>query len=175
MRRDGDAFENGGGGNQSVPGSEDFQFGLNGEAFVPDALPGQGGGGAGGMRRRQENEPVITHGQHARRTAELRAEAARVREREGLSAGGGGAGGGRGDAPESFPSLGADSSAAASLVGWTSDGARSAGLTRTPVGQVTSEVRSNPPSGVSEFLHAVCCRAKQKRPDSSDGLANTHQ
>ena len=134
VRRDGDNFEHV--GNQSVPGTEDFQFGLNGEAFVPDALPGQEGGEVG---RRQENEPVITHGLHARRTAELRAEAARVREREGLSAGGSG---GRGNASESFPSLGADSPATTSLVGWTSDGARISGLTRTPVGQVTSEVSS---------------------------------
>lgn len=132
VRRDGENFDHV--GSQSVPGTEDFQFGLNGEAFVPDALPGEERGDG---ERRQENEPVITHSLHARRTAELRAEAARVRAREGLSAGG--AGGDRGNASESFPTLGTESSATASLVGWTSDGARVAGLTRTPVGQVTSE------------------------------------
>ncbi|KAL9190484.1 hypothetical protein ACHAXT_007695 [Thalassiosira profunda] len=133
VRREGEALE------QSVPSGEDFQFGLNGEAFVPDALPGEEDG-----FQRQANEPEISHPLHAARTAELRAQAARVRERDGLASGTG-----SGGAEEAFPSLGAESSDAAAsgggmLIGWSGDGLRNAAaggrvLTRVPVGKVTEE------------------------------------
>jgi hypothetical protein len=118
---------------QALPTGEDFQFGLNGEAFVPAALPGEE------QQRRQENEPEITNA----RTAELRAMAATIRERDGITSGD----------TEAFPALGVDStnsSASAAgasssgglLIGWTNDGARSAAgsrLKKTAVGQVTEE------------------------------------
>ena len=128
VRREGEHLE------QSLPNGDDFQFGLNGEAFVPDALPGQ--------QQRQANEPQISHPLHAARTAELRAQAARVRERDGGTAVGGNGSG----SSEAFPALGPDANARGMLVGWTSGGARTAasrpgtaGLRKTPVGRVTAE------------------------------------
>ena len=120
---------------QTLPTGEDFQFGLNGEAFVPDALPG-----TEQAQQRQENEPEITNAAHAARTAELRAMAATIRERDGLS----GSGGGGSGAAEAFPSLG-DSSAAAGasssgmLVGWSGENAARSRLKKTAAGKVTEK------------------------------------
>ncbi|KAL3807636.1 hypothetical protein ACHAXA_004411 [Cyclostephanos tholiformis] len=124
---------------QSVPNGDDFRYGLDGEAFVPEALPDE-------ARARQTNEPEITHPLHAARTAELRAQAARVRARDGIV-------GGVGGVAEAFPALGSvdPTDHRTLLVGWTSDGARAlgagavgrgrstGGLTRTAVGRVTEE------------------------------------
>ena len=137
VRRDGETLEQ----FQNVPSGEDFQFGLNGEAFVPDALPGEENDGQQ-QQQRQINEPDISHPVHAARTAELRAIAATIRERDGTGAIGSAAAGDN----EAFPLLGMDAAAAAGsngmLVGWTSDGARTAGslpggLKKTAVGKVT--------------------------------------
>ncbi|KAL3762753.1 hypothetical protein ACHAW5_002258 [Stephanodiscus triporus] len=152
IRRDGDA--NALRDNQSVPTGMDFHYGLDGEAFVPEALPDDDDHRRDATVGRQANEPEISHPAHAARTAELRAQAAMVRAREGGIV-----------AAEAFPALGAsdayDPSSAApgngissgTLVGWTSDGVRAvaagavgggrgrapAGLTRTAVGRVTEE------------------------------------
>lgn len=130
VRREGEFIE------QVLPTGEDFQFGLNGEAFVPEALPGTELQMNQQQQQRQENEPEITNAVHAARTAELRAMAANIREREGIS-GGDGSGG---DGAEAFPALGASSSGM--LVGWSSDGARNAAgsrLKKTAAGKVTEE------------------------------------
>lgn len=131
VRREGEA---GSVATQSVPTGDDFGYGLNGEAFVPAALPEQR------EYPRQENEPEISHPAHAARTAALREQAARMRERDRdnvASVASIGAAGGQGDA---FPAL--DGSAGTSestgmLVGWTADGTR--GLRKTPVGHATQE------------------------------------
>ncbi|KAL7489215.1 hypothetical protein ACHAW6_014785 [Cyclotella cf. meneghiniana] len=124
VRREGEQLQ------QQVPTGDDFQYGLNGEAFVPDALPGE-------EQQRQMNEPDISDPIHAARTAELRAMAAQIRERNGMGA-----------ELEAFPALGGRAAAAAEgtglLVGWTSAGAASAAsagsrLKKTPVGKVTDE------------------------------------
>ena len=57
---------------QTAPSSDDFQYGLDGEVFVPEALPNQ-------EQHIQENEPEITDPTHAARTAEIRREAAQIR------------------------------------------------------------------------------------------------
>ena len=99
---------------QTVPTDADFRFGLDGEVFVPEALPSQ--------QTQQVNEPVITYGPHAERTAQLRAEAERLRQGQ--------------HQQEAFPSLasseGNRSSNGASFLGWSAEG-----LT-------TSLARSNP-------------------------------
>ena len=126
VRREGERLEN-----QSVPTGDDFQYGLNGEAFVPEALPGEN------EQQRQVNEPDISDPNHAARTAELRAMAARIRERNGTS----------GESTEAFPALGGRAAAAAAdgaglLVGWSGgSGATSASsrLRKNPVGKVTEE------------------------------------
>jgi hypothetical protein len=66
---------------QTVPDLEgDFNYGLSGEVFVPDALDG----GENDQGQHQENEPEITHGPHAERTALLRTQARQRREELGL-------------------------------------------------------------------------------------------
>jgi E3 ubiquitin-protein ligase ZNF598 len=89
---------------QDVPSEEDFNFGLQGEAFVPAALP-------------QIDGPTL-HPLHLQRTAEFRAHAAQIREQQDLENQG-----------ESFPTLqaaqaGTGSEAGAGLqplnIGWTS-------------------------------------------------------
>ncbi|CAB9501245.1 protein ligase HEL2 [Seminavis robusta] len=88
---------------QEVPTEEDFNFGLQGEAFVPAALP--------------RNDGPTLHPLHLQRTAEFRAHAAQIREQQELENQG-----------VSFPTLqaatGGDGSAAAGQqplnIGWTS-------------------------------------------------------
>ncbi|KAK1741115.1 hypothetical protein QTG54_008367 [Skeletonema marinoi] len=127
--------QRGGMGGRRLSWSSYFQFGLNGEAFVPEALPGTE------LQRlqqeqqqRQENEPEITNAAHAARTAELRALAANIRERDGIS------GVGRRWWYRSVSCFGCRLAAAASgmLVGWSGDGARTAAgsrLKKTPAGK----------------------------------------
>mmetsp|Transcript_37186 Transcript_37186/g.60672 ORF Transcript_37186/g.60672 Transcript_37186/m.60672 type:complete len:890 (+) Transcript_37186:59-2728(+) len=135
VRREGELFQQ-----QNVPTGDDFQYGLNGEAFVPEALPEQ-------QRHiqeqvRQVNEQEISHPLHAARTAELRVQAAMMRE-TGVAAGGVG---GRSEAFPALEAAAASESSSGMLVGWTADGARTAGgssshrgLRKTPIGKVTKE------------------------------------
>jgi len=53
---------------QEVPSEEDFNYGLQGEAFVPDALP-------------QSDGPTL-HPLHLQRTAEFRAQSAQIRQQQ---------------------------------------------------------------------------------------------
>ena len=108
------------GNDQEAPREEDFRYGLDGEAFVPEALPNQERGG--GVR--QENEPEITNAAHAERTAELRAEAAQMRQAQRVR-----------EQAEAFPTLGGDTSTAPG--GWTAGNATS--LSRRGKGQLTKE------------------------------------
>lgn len=111
VRRPGEGAEN----EQTVPTDHDFRFGLNGDVFIPEALPS--------LQRQQVNEPFITYGPHAERTAQLRAEAERLRL---LS---------QQQQEEAFPSLGGPSeeirsTTAASFMGWASEGVVGSALTR---------------------------------------------
>lgn len=95
--------------NQTVPDMEgDFNYGLNGEVFVPEALDQQQA-----QLIQQENEPQITHGPHAERTALLREQAKKRREELGLGDGEGTDGQNN---SEAFPALSstAESTAAVS-------------------------------------------------------------
>jgi len=131
-RRGGAGDNDANGGQEGPPREEDFQFGLDGEAFVPEALPNQDGREP---QPRQENEPDITHAAHAERTAELRAEAAQIRETQRQR-----------EQAEAFPSLGSDgtstsasgaANAGGSIVGWTAEGR--AGLGRRGKGNLAKE------------------------------------
>lgn len=90
---------------QQVPSEEDFQYGLDGEVFVPEALP---------TTTQQQNEPEISHPLHAARTAELRAQAQAIREQQRL-----------GEEVEAFPALRTTSVPDAlqqqPFVGWTTN------------------------------------------------------
>jgi hypothetical protein len=81
---------------QQLPSEDDFQYGLDGEVFVPEPL--------------QQNEPDISHPLHAARTAELRAQAQAIREQQRQK-----------DEGEAFPALHSTTSAQQQqpLVGWT--------------------------------------------------------
>ena len=144
--------------NQNVPTGDDFGYGLNGEVFVPEALPEQ-------SQQRQLNEPLITNPLHAARTAELRQQAARVRERDHTVV-----------STSSFPSLSTGDAAkgvrveasSGMLVGWTADGARNArgnphrGLKTSAVGKLTQE----------EFPSLGPCRSTLRTmPTSSRSIA----
>lgn len=127
---------------QSVPTGDDFQYGLNGEAFVPEALPGENNNdNSNNQQQRQVNEPDISDPNHAARTAEFRARAAQIRQQNGT------AGNGGGDDADAFPSLGGRNAATDGgtglLVGWSggSGAASSASsrLRKNPVGRVTQE------------------------------------
>ena len=133
----------------------------NGEAFVPEALPDQ-------QHQRQLNEPEISHPLHAARTAELRAQAARVRMRDGS---------GSGSNTEEFPSLAMDapSTAPGMLVGWTSVGARAVAgrpgrLKTSSVGTVTEEefpsLGPGPSVGASRNIRALGYGKTTKKPQS---------
>ncbi len=133
----------------------------NGEAFVPEALPDQ-------QHQRQLNEPEISHPLHAARTAELRAQAARVRMRDGS---------GSGSNTEEFPSLAMDapSTAPGMLVGWTSVGARAVAgrtgrLKTSSVGTVTEEefplLGPSPSIGASRNMRALGLGKTTKKPQS---------
>ena len=144
------------GNDQEAPREEDFQFGLDGEAFVPEALPNQDGGAAAAAAR-QENEPEITHAAHAERTAALRAEAAEMRQAQRAR-----------EQAEAFPTLGGDTTApggGGSMVGWTADGR--AGLGRRGKGQLTNE--DFPALAAAPKKKSIAARAL--RPSATGGSA----
>jgi hypothetical protein len=81
---------------QQLPSEEDFQYGLDGEVFVPEPL--------------QQNESYISHPLHAARTAELKAQPQAIREQQRQE-----------DEGEAFPALHTATSVQQQqpLVGWT--------------------------------------------------------
>jgi len=97
--------------NQTVPDlEEDFNYGLNGEVFVPDALDSNGN-----VVQQQTNEPEISHGPHAERTAFLREQARqrRIELRSGEDAK---------EAEEAFPALGQERGSGGGLISWSNPG-----------------------------------------------------
>jgi len=110
---------------QQVPNMrDDFNYGLDGEVFVPDSLEdlnnadGQDDANNNGGQYQQQVE--ITHGPHAERTAMLREQARLRREELGLGNGSNRAANG---SDEAFPTLGSQGSGA--LMSWIRDGGRS--------------------------------------------------
>lgn len=99
---------------QAPPSESDFNYGLDGQAFVPAPLPTSNAGGAGtaGSNDANANDDSRLHPLHVQRTQELRAQAAATREQQALN-----------DQQESFPTLqsaNASASSSAPLVGWAS-------------------------------------------------------
>ncbi len=104
--------------NQTVPDlEEDFNYGVNGEVFVPEALED----GDDAAQQQQENEPEITHGPHAERTAYLREQARKRREELGLGSEE------KDDETEAFPALG--SSGGGDALRWSAAAATANGGT----------------------------------------------
>ncbi|GAX13834.1 hypothetical protein FisN_30Lu134 [Fistulifera solaris] len=105
--------------NQSVPNDEEFNYGVDGQAFVPAALPGNNEGGS---------NTVALHPLHVQRTAQLREQAASLRISN-IQA----------SQAEEFPTLQPNTAGAnaALRTGWTSAAQRT--RTRGPAGAVTQE------------------------------------
>ena len=117
VRRSG--YDGTGHDNQTAPTSNDFQYGLDGEVFVPEALPNQ-------EEHIQENEPEITDPTHAARTADIRREAAHIRALN--------------SAEEAFPSLHISSSqsiTARGTPGWA--GGRNTMISGSNTGRAMAE------------------------------------
>jgi hypothetical protein len=96
---------------QEAPSDSDFNFDLDGQAFVPEALPNQGSNTNTTANSASSRSGAQLHPLHVQRTEELRAHAAAVRQQQALEAQG-----------ELFPSLQAAAPASGSnapLVGWT--------------------------------------------------------
>jgi len=140
VRRSGQDTEN---DPQTVPTDADFRFGLDGEVFVPEALPSQ--------QLQQVNEPVITYGPHAERTAQLRAEAERLRQAQQQD-------------EEAFPSLGEGNRSmnGTSFMGWTSDGVS------------TALVRSNPRALTEQNFPSLECANPISRITHTTGLRSNN-
>lgn len=140
---------------QDAPREEDFQFGLDGEAFVPPDLPTS-------HDPRQESEPEITHAAHAERTEELRAEAAEMRESQRQR-----------ESAESFPVLGADAASVVrtggALVGWTAEGR--AGMGRRGKGKLTEDDFPSLSAGPTKKTLA----AKARRSLGANRIRNTSE
>lgn len=90
---------------QALPSESDFNYGLDGQAFVPQALPT-----ANEVANGRNGRDVQIHPLHLQRTEEFRAQAAVIREQQSMH-----------NAEESFPTLEAAAGpSAAPLVGWSS-------------------------------------------------------
>ena len=112
---------------QTPPSESDFNYGLDGQAFVPQALPNSAGGGSGTMSRANA---VQLHPLHMQRTEEFRSQAAAFRQQQSMTS-----------QEESFPSLqSATGQTSAPLVGWASGNTMNR-LHRSskPAGKVTQE------------------------------------
>ncbi|KAL3918255.1 MAG: hypothetical protein SGILL_004323, partial [Bacillariaceae sp.] len=100
---------------QDTPSNSDFNFDLDGQAFVPEALPNQGSNINTMANSSETASGAQLHPRHVQRTEELRAHAAAVRQQQAIEAQG-----------ESFPTLQAAAPQAGSnapLVSWTTGAA----------------------------------------------------
>jgi hypothetical protein len=111
---------------QDMPSDSDFDYGLDGQAFMPPALPSnQNNSGSG------NSDNVQLHPLHLQRTAELQAQAAAIRQQYAVHT-----------QEESFPSLQSSVGASsAPLVGWTAGTSMQTRLNRpkSQAGKVTEE------------------------------------
>mmetsp|Transcript_11584 Transcript_11584/g.32073 ORF Transcript_11584/g.32073 Transcript_11584/m.32073 type:complete len:862 (-) Transcript_11584:68-2653(-) len=120
-------------GPQDVPSASDFDYSLDGQAFVPDDLPQS----SASIEADDVADPSTLHPLHLQRTAQLRQQAARVAQEQGLTP----------SQPEAFPSLAAateaEPEAAPSLrAGWSNGSTISrvaAKSNKKAVGKVTKE------------------------------------
>mmetsp|Transcript_30448 Transcript_30448/g.50252 ORF Transcript_30448/g.50252 Transcript_30448/m.50252 type:complete len:845 (-) Transcript_30448:191-2725(-) len=97
VRREG--YDGAGYENQTAPSEDDFQYGVDGQAFVPEDIPNHDA----------PNEET-SHPVHYQRTNELRAQAAEIRANQDISE----------SQEEAFPSLGGANNGM--RMGWTSSG-----------------------------------------------------
>jgi E3 ubiquitin-protein ligase ZNF598 len=118
---------------QSAPSQSDFNYDLDGQAFVPESLPRQRSTTRNVANNATlSNTNVQLHPLHVQRTEELRAHAAAVRQRQAVES-----------QEELFPTLQSSAAAVASsapLVGWTTGAAlQKVNRNYASVGMVTTE------------------------------------
>ena len=118
---------------QAAPSDSDFNYGLDGMAFVPDALPTsqQGGNSAtANSTASSSNRDVQLHPLHLQRTEEFRQQARAIREQQAVD-----------NQEESFPSLQqAGGPSNAPLVGWSAGTTmQRVNVRRKDAGKVTAE------------------------------------
>ena len=128
---------NGSGGQpQHTPSESDFNYALDGQAFVPPALTNESNNNnVSNNRNSNSNTPnneTLLHPQHIQRTEELRAQAAAVRQHQAVNT-----------QQDSFPTLqaaAAPTTSSAPLVGWSSGTAlQNVNRSNKRIGQVTQE------------------------------------
>lgn len=152
-------------GQQAAPDDAAFNYDLDGQAFVPEALSSQSGNevtrannGSGNASTSNSNAAHQLHPLHVQRTEELRAHAAAVRRQQAAES-----------QVESFPTLQSTSVAAstsAPLVGWASGGRVNQQSNRGRVGRVTEEAFPVLPATQSNNTNA-----KKKALKASLGVA----
>jgi hypothetical protein len=152
---------------QRVPDlEEDFGFGLDGEAFVPEGLDDGGetdDNGIGDDSLKQEQEPEITHGPHAQRTAFLR-EQARIRRAEmGIEES-------QQAAMEAFPALGSENASGGNLVSWSSSQNARAAIRGKKTTSLTAE--NFPTLGGNKKTSAIGSKLKATKGRSSNTIAS---
>ena len=138
---------------QAAPSDSDFNFDLDGQAFVPEALPNQGSNtntvaNNSAAAASTTSGGAQLHPLHVQQTEELRAHAATIRQQQAREAQG-----------ESFPSL--QSSAAptggsnAPLVGWAAGTAlQKVNRNSASIGKVTAESFPSLPISTSAQTNA---------------------
>jgi E3 ubiquitin-protein ligase ZNF598 len=134
---------------QTAPSDSDFNYDLDGQAFVPEALPRQGSNTStiANNNVAMRNSNVQLHPLHVQRTEELRAHAAAVRQQQAIQSQG-----------ESFPtlqSITAPAPSSAPLVGWSTGTAlQKVNRNNVSVGQVTTESFPALPSSAAAGANA---------------------
>mmetsp|Transcript_22712 Transcript_22712/g.53650 ORF Transcript_22712/g.53650 Transcript_22712/m.53650 type:complete len:917 (+) Transcript_22712:210-2960(+) len=144
---------------QNAPSEADFNYNLDGQAFVPPALANDinnanSNENANGGGNRSSREPAL-HPQHVQRTEELRAQAAVLRQQQALES-----------REESFPTLQtAVGPSSAPMIGWTSGTTlQNVNRSNRNIGEITQEAfPSLQPSAPSSSNRSNPKKAKASR------------
>ena len=118
---------------QTTPSESDFNYGLDGQAFVPDALPTSNQNDSrttGNNRNSSSSGNSQLHPLHVQRTEQFRAHAATIREQQALQ-----------NQEESFPSLqSAPGASSGPLIGWAAGTTmQKVNVRKKEAGKVTEE------------------------------------
>jgi hypothetical protein len=131
---------------QQTPSESDFNYGMDGQSFVPQALPNSNNNTVG--NNNNNHSDVQLHPLHMQRTEELRAQAATIRQQNAM------------DSPQvdSFPTLQSSMAGGAStapLVGWAAGTSiQRHHVPKHQAGKVTQESFPALPSGPSASASA---------------------
>ena len=140
---------------QDVPSAQDFQYGLDGQAFVPDELPDQ-------INTEGAPNEDISHPLHLTRTNELRAHAAQIRRERQMQ-----------DMTEAFPSLQGESTSMSATdklrVGWSQGASARLGRTNQMAPENFPSLPTSSGSGNNKKNNSVSAKLK------SGGMASSNR